>query len=102
MKLKSLAQRRDLARRLEKNFNRQIELLTEMAAAYHHEGNPVPPEVGEALGAVEHRRKAFEQVQKVWLETSSGIGTKAFVERFLADIEKDAAAVKALLALRTT
>jgi hypothetical protein len=100
LKLPSLAKRRKLARALEAKFQSQLRLLVEMAAAYHHEGRPVPPEVGEAIGAVEHRRRAFEQVQKVLLETSSGIGIRPFVERFLADIDRDAKAVARLLALR--
>lgn len=100
MKLPSLAKRRLLARKLEEKFDSQIRLLVELAAAHHHRNEPVPPEVGEAIGAVEHRRRAFAQFQTVWLQTSSGIGTRSFVERFLADIDRDAEAIARLLALR--
>jgi hypothetical protein len=89
-----------LARQLEEKFQLQLRLLAEMAAAYHHQDRSVPPEVGEAIGAVEHRRRAFEQIQKLLLETSTGLGLRKPIERFLADIDKDAEAIQALLALR--
>lgn len=102
MKLPPLAKRRQMMRKLEENFQRQLELLAELASAYHHEGKPVPPEVGEALGAVEHRRRAFAQVSQIFIEANSGIGVRKIIERFLADIDRDAKAVAELLALRAS
>ena len=102
MKLPPMAKRRQMMRKLEESFQRQLELLAEMAAAYHHEGKAVPPEVGEALGAVEHRRRAFKQIKTIFIEANSGIGVKPIIERFLADVDRDAKAVAALLALRVS
>lgn len=102
MKLPPMAQRRRLMRKLEESFRKQLDLLAEMAAAYHHEGKPVPPEVGEALGAVEHRRRAFKQVSQIYIEANSGIGVRTIIERFLKDVDRDAKAVANLLALRAS
>ena len=101
MKLPSMLRRRQLMAKLEVSFNRQLDLLAEMAAAYHHEGRPVLPEVGEALGAIEHRRRAFQQVKQIFLESNSGIGVRSHIEKFLADIDRDSKAVAQLLELRT-
>jgi hypothetical protein len=100
VKLPPLAKRQRLARKLEESFERQLRLLAELAAAYHHENKPVPPEVGEAIGAVEHRRHAFANFKQVWLGSCSGIGMRKVLERFMADIDRDARAVADLLALR--
>jgi hypothetical protein len=92
-------QRAHLARKLEACFQRQVELLAELAAAYTYEGRPVPPEVGEALGAVEHRRRAFKQIKEVLTGTSSGIGVKSLVERFQKDIVRHHETIQRLLEL---
>jgi len=70
-----------------------------MAAAYRHEGRPVPPELGEALGAVEYRRRAFQQIKTVIEEGQSGIGVKPLVERFLEDVKKHHDTIQRLIAL---
>lgn len=93
----SLAKRRKLARELEAKHKRQLELIAEMAAAYHAEGKEVPPELATALGAVEHRRRAFQQVKSVLLETTSGIGVDKVVRRFLDSIQEDNAKIMALI-----
>lgn len=93
--------RRQLARDLEKKHRRQLELLAEMAAVYHAEGKEPPKEIaaaiGAAIGAVEHRRRAFLQVKKVLIEQTSGIGVKKIVERFFEDIKDDNATIMAAL-----
>lgn len=86
-------------RKLEKSFQKQVELLAEMAAAYVAEGKPVPPEVGEALGEVEHRRREFQNIKKIYTEHTSGIGVKPIVQRFLERTKGAQEAMKRLLAL---
>lgn len=93
--------REKLARQLEMNFQRQLDLLAEMAAAYRHEGKPVPAQVGEAIGAVEYRRRCFWQVKQVLLESSSGIGVKKIVEHFLDEIKPHTETIQKLLELHT-
>lgn len=99
MTLISLQKRSALVRQLERNFQQQLKLLAEMAAAYRHAGKLVPPQVGEAIGAAEYRRRCFTQVKRVLLESSSGIGVKKIVERFLDEIKPHSAAIQALLEL---
>jgi hypothetical protein len=91
--------REKLARELEMKFKLELELLTEMAAAYRQEGKPVPAQVGEAIGAVAYRQRCFQQVKRVLLESSSGIGTKKIVERFLDEIKPHTETIQRLLEL---
>lgn len=86
-------------RKLEKSFQKQVELLAEMAAAYVAEGKPVPPEVGQALGEVEHRRREFKQVKQIYVEQTSGIGVKPIIQKFLERTQGAGEAMKRLLEL---
>lgn len=87
------SKRAETARKLDLNFQHQIELMVELATAYVATGKPVPPEVGEALGELGVRQREWEQVRKIYVEQNSGIGVKEIVQRFL---EKGQKATKAL------
>ena len=87
------------ARALEQKFQKQIELITEMAAAYVAHGKPVPQELGEALGEVEKRRREFQQVKQIYVEQNSGIGVKPIIQKFLERTQGAGEAVKRLLEL---
>jgi hypothetical protein len=91
----TLSERRALTLQLEKNFQRQVSLLIELAAAYSHEGRPVPPELGEALGAVEYRRRAFQQIKGA-IEDGA---RSPVVKRYIQDIAKHNEAIQRLIAL---
>jgi hypothetical protein len=95
-------ERQHLMRKLEKNFDAQLRLLAELAAGYYDRDGAVPPEVGGAIGAVEHRRRAYARIKHIFLDARSGPGVKTVIRRFLAEIDKDAATVKKLLALTTS
>ncbi len=83
----------ETARKLDKNFQQQIDLLVELATAYVATGKPVPPEVGEALGELGVRQREWDRVKQIYIESTSGIGVKEIVQRFL---EKGQKATKAL------
>lgn len=83
----------ETARKLDQNFQRQIDLMVELATAYVAMGKPVPPEVGEALGELGVRQREWALVRKIYVEQTSGIGVKEIVRRFL---EKGQKATKAL------
>jgi hypothetical protein len=83
--------------RVEKNFRAQLDLLAEMAAAYVEDGRPVPPEVGEALGLVEHRRRAFMSIKDILAESKGGPGVKELVQRYLQTVKSDSNALERVL-----
>lgn len=86
-------------RKLEKSFQKQIDLILELAASYVAHGKPVPPEVGEALGEVERRRREFKRVKQIYVESTSGIGVKPIIQRFLENTKGAQEAMQRLLAL---
>lgn len=97
MKLKSLAHRQRLIKQLEANYAHQKELLAEYAASCRYHERPVPPDLGEVLGIVESRIRNLQQFKKVFTGTTSGIGLKPIVDRFMKESAEEAAIVAAFL-----
>jgi hypothetical protein len=98
MKIKtSLAARRKLAKQYEQKLERQKELLAEYAASCRYHGRPVPPDLGEVLGVVEQRIRNFQQLKKILLETTSGIGVQPIIDRFLKESAEESAVVATFL-----
>lgn len=91
------AQRIKLAKTYEAHLQRQKELLAEYAASCRYHGRPVPAELGEVLGIVEQRIRNFRQLKKVITETTSGIGVRPIIDRFLNESREEAAVIAAFL-----
>jgi len=83
----------ETARKLDHNFQKQIDLMVELATAYVAHGKPVPPEVGEALGELGVRQREWARVKQIYIEQTSGIGVKEIIRKFL---EKGHKATKVL------
>lgn len=89
MKLLPLTKRKKLLHQLEQAIQRQADLLAELAGSYRHHDMVVPPEVGEALGVVTHRRRVLDQLRRLLESSTSGIGVRERIESLMEEMHKD-------------
>ena len=75
-----------LVHELEQMFNRELELLSELAAAYWNKTGDVPAGVSRLIGMAAHRRWQFSYVKRVLPENNS-LSQSAWLRKFVTDFK---------------
>lgn len=56
-----------------------------MAAGYLHREMPVPPQIGEALGAMEYRRRAYKQIGQAYID---GQNVSSAIKQLFTEVDR--------------
>jgi hypothetical protein len=91
----SKVERMRLIRKIGKDMQYQIDLMSRLAASFVRSGKQVPQEVGQALGELVIRNREFESVKHVI--NSGGPKAKLAIERFVESTKGTQEAMHKLL-----